>query len=190
VHAKGQVVHFDAVWAHPLPDLQRALNAVLPLDIAIRELREAAPGFHARYSARSREYVYTIYNGPVRSPLALRYAYHCAKPLDERAMDRACAGLIGTHDFMPFGWPPRGEGGTVRTVQRAVCRRAGEFVYVEIEADAFLRSMVRRIVGNLLLVGLGELSVEDFVGLLSLKHRRTPAVGVPAHGLTLVRVNY
>jgi tRNA pseudouridine38-40 synthase len=189
VHAKGQVIHFTVSWSHALADLQRALNAVLPADVAIIELREAPPGFHARYSARSREYVYTIYNGAVRSPLAARYAYHFAKPLDAQAMDQACACLVGTHDFLPFGWPPRGEN-TVRTVYRARCQREGDFVYVELEADAFLRAMVRRIVGNLLLVGTGELSVEGFARLLSLKHRRTPAVAVPAHGLCLVRVNY
>jgi len=189
VHARGQVIHFTAMWGHSLSDLQRALNAVLAPDIAIVELRAAPPGFHARYSARSREYVYTIYNGAVRSPLASRYAYQYARPLDAQAMDRACGHLIGTHDFLPFGWPPRGEN-TVRTVYRASCRRTGDFVHVEIEADAFLHKMVRRTVGNLLLVGIGELSTEDFAGLLSLKHRRTPAVEVPACGLCLVRVNY
>ncbi len=189
VHAKGQVVHFDVSWRHSVPDLHRALNAVLPKDIAFVELREAPPGFHARYSARGREYVYTIFNGPVRSPLVARYAHHCPSPLDTGAMDRACACLVGTHDFMPFGWPPRGEN-TVRTVVRAACRREGDFAYIEMEADAFLRRMVRRIVGNLLLVGRGELSVEEFARLLGLKDRRTPAVEAPAHGLCLVRVNY
>jgi len=189
VHAQGQVIHFTARWGHPLLDLQRALNAVLAGDVAVMELCEAPPGFHARYSARSREYVYTIYNGVVRSPLLLRCTYHYPTPLDAEAMDRACAGLLGSHDFFAFGWPPRGEN-TVRTMLRAGCRRRGNLVYVELEADAFLRSMVRRLVGNLILVGSGALSAQDFVGLLSLRHRRTPAVAVPAQGLCLVRVNY
>lgn len=234
VHARGQVIHFTALWRHPLSDLHRALNAVLTDDIAVTELREASPGFHARYSARSREYVYTIDNGAVRSPLAARYAYHYPRPLDAEAMERACACLVGEQDFLPFGWSPRGERrgrrgagegqvpssvgrgqvpsavgrgqvpssvgrgqvpsavgrGTVRTVLRAGCRREDVFVYVEIEADAFLRRMVRRIVGNLLLVGSGELSVEGFGGLLSLTHRRTPGAAAPGHGLCLVKVNY
>ncbi len=189
VHASGQVISFTAVWGHSLSDLHRALNAVLASDIAIVELREAAPAFHARHSARSRQYAYTIYNRAVRSPLALRYAWHCVRPLDARAMSRACGCLMGTHDFLPFGWPPRGEN-TVRTVYRVSCRRTGDLVYVEIEANAFLRRMVRRIVGNLLLVGLGDLSVEGFAGLLSLRHRRTPAAQVPAQGLCLVKVKY
>ena len=189
VHARGQVIHFTAQWRHSLVDLHRALNAVLAQDVAVVELREALPGFHARYSAFSREYAYTIYNAPVRSPISQRYACCYPKPLDADAMDRACSYLLGRRDFLPFGWPPRGEN-TVRTVYRARCYRAGAFVYVELEADAFLRRMVRRIVGNLLLVGNGELSVEGFAGLLSLRHRRTPAVDAPAQGLCLVRVNY
>jgi tRNA pseudouridine38-40 synthase len=104
-------------------------------------------------------------------------------------MDRACGCLVGTHDFLPFGWPPRGDN-TVRTIFQARCRRTGDFVYVDIEADAFLRRMVRRIVGNLLLVGTGELSVEGFAGLLALKDRRTPAVEAAAQGLCLMTVNY
>ncbi len=209
VHARGQVIHSMVAWRHPWPDLHRALNAVLPADIAVVDLRQAPPGFHARYSARSREYVYTVYNGAVRSPLAARYAYHYAGPLDAEAMNRACACLVGEHDFLPFGWSPRDEAqskddimpgrgdvspsvgrGTVRTVHRAGCRREGLFVYFEVEADAFLRRMVRRIVGNLVLVGSGELSPEDFAELLSLKHRRTPGVAVSGHGLCLVKVNY
>jgi len=189
VHATGQVIHFSARWAHSLFELQRALNAVLSQDIAVLELREALPGFHARYSAHSREYVYTIYNGTVRSPIHQRYAHCCPRPLDVEAMSGACSHLVGTHDFLPFGWPPHGEN-TVRTVYRAGCWRAGALVYLEIEADAFLRRMVRRIVGNLLLVGSGELSVEAFAALLSLKHRRTPAMDAPPQGLCLVRVNY
>jgi tRNA pseudouridine38-40 synthase len=192
------VIHFTAFWRHLLTDLHRALNAVLAGDVAIVELREAAPGFHARYSARSRKYVYAVYNGARRSPLAARYAYHHAGPLDAAAMDRACACLVGEHDFRPFGWAPREEAnrdpavgrGTMRTVYAARCRRQGMFVYVELEADAFLRRMVRRIVGNLLLVGSGALTVEGFEGLLSLKHRRTPGVAAPAHGLCLLQVSY
>ena len=189
VHAQGQVIHFTAVWAHRVEDLQRALNAVLPKDIAVTELSVAPEGFHARYSARSRVYRYTIYNGAVRSPLAWRYAYHCSRPLDADAMDSACRQLIGRHDFLAFGWPPSGEN-TVRTVHRASCQRVGKWIYVDIEADAFLRKMARRVVANLLLVGKHELSVGDFAGLLLLGHRRTPAADVPAQGLCLVKVNY
>jgi tRNA pseudouridine38-40 synthase len=200
VHARGQVIHFTVLWRHALSDLHRALDAVLPSDIAVRELAEAPPGFHARYSARSREYTYAVYNHKLRSPLVARYAYHYGRPLDAEQMNCACSCLVGEHDFFAFGWSPRGRQaemgsesagrGTVRNVLRAGCRREGDFVYVEIEADAFLRRMVRRVVGNLLVVGIGDLSVEGFAGLLSFRHRRTPGIAVPGHGLCLVKVNY
>jgi len=207
VHAKGQVIHFTPSWDHSLGELHRALNAVLARDVAVVDLRVAEPGFHARYSARSREYLYTIDNRSVRSPLVQRYAHHVCTPLDAEAMNQACSCLVGEHDFVAFGWAPGGEKpnrgsdegaaatagagrGTVRRVLRACCRRQGHLVYVEVEADAFLRAMVRRIVGNLLLVGSGALSAEAFAGLLRLGHRRTPGVAAPGHGLCLVKVNY
>jgi len=90
---------------------------------------------------------------------------------------------------MPFGWAPQGDN-TVRNVLRAGVYRNGEQVIFEIVADAFLRRMVRRLAGNLILVGLGRLSEDDFRGLLSLRSRRTPAVDAPPQGLCLVKVNY
>jgi len=189
VHALGQVVHFAAVWRHEPQELQRALNAVLAEDVAIRELSVAPPGFHSRFSALSREYRYTIQNTAVRSPLTRRVACHVEQRLDEAAMDRACQCLIGQHDLMPFGWAPQGDN-TVRNVLRAGVYRNGEQVIFEIVADAFLRRMVRRLAGNLILVGLGRLSEDDFRGLLSLRSRRTPAVDAPPQGLCLVQVNY
>ncbi len=189
VHASGQVVHFDVAWPHPVADLQRACNALLDDDVVLLTLELAKPGFHARYSACSRQYVYSIDNRYVRSPLRDRYAAYERRPLDVPAMDRASAYLIGRHDFYAFGWPPRGDN-TVRTVYRAGCRREGDMVYVDIEANAFLRKMVRRIVGNLILVGTHDMSHEEFVGLLELKHRRIPGAPAPAQGLDLVKVNY
>jgi tRNA pseudouridine38-40 synthase len=158
-------------------------------DVAVRELRVAPPGFHSRFSAVSREYRYTIFNGDVRSPLASRQACHIEQHLDEHAMNRACQCLIGQHDFMPFGWAPQGDN-TVRNVLRAGVLRTGDQVVFEVVADAFLRRMVRRLVGNLILVGLGRLSEDGFRDLMSLRNRRTPAVDAPPQGLCLVRVNY
>ncbi len=189
VHALGQMIHFRVPWRHEPVDLQRALNAVLAEDVAIRELSQAPPGFHSRFSARSRQYRYTVYDCGVRSPLLRHRACHCGRPLDEEMMDRACRCLVGRHDFLPFGWPPGGEN-TVRNVFSAGVRREGDTVVFDIEADAFLRRMVRRLAGNLILVGTGALSVEGFAELMTLRHRRTPAVDAPPQGLCLVHVNY
>jgi len=103
-------------------------------------------------------------------------------------MQQACDCLLGRHDFRAFGSAPSGDN-TVRTVRRAECKRAGEFVRVLIEADAFLRHMMRRIVGSLLLVGTGELALDGFAGLLWLQGLKA-ASAAPPQGLCLTRVNY
>ncbi len=189
VHASGQVVHATVTWRHDLAQLKRALNAVLPGDVAVRDVEYAPPGFHSRFSAQSRVYAYHIWNDEVPSPLHRRYSYCFDRYLDDLSMSQACGALIGTHDFLPFGWAPQGDN-TVRTVLEATCVRSGRSVVIEIEADAFLRRMVRRIVANLMLVGLGKLSVEDFGRLLLLRDRRTPASEAPSQGLCLLKVNY
>ena len=157
VHAAGMGIHFDTAWDRLLPVLQRALNAVLPTDIALRQLAETPPDFSARFSARSRAYRYTILNQGVRSPLAERYALRVSQPLDADAMDAAARCLIGQHDFGAFGTPPRGDN-TVREMYAAQVRRDGERLLIDLKANAFLYRMVRRIVGTLLWVGQGTSS--------------------------------
>lgn len=196
VHAAGQVIAFEIEWRHTLADLQRALNATLPTDIAVLEMAEAAPDFHPRYSASSREYIYTIYTAPVRHPLYRRYALHVAEPLDVATMDAAATRLVGEHDFAAFGLPTVGEV-TVRRMMRADCRLetqpstlALRFVRVELEANGFLYRMVRSIVGTLLAVGRGAMTPEQFCGVLESRDRSRAGPPVPPCGLCLMRVNY
>jgi tRNA pseudouridine38-40 synthase len=189
VHSLGQVIAFHTAWRHPLADLERALNALLAEDVAVRELALAEQGFHPRFSARSREYRYTVFNQPLRSPLARRFAYHWPHPLDVEAMDRAARALVGTHDFATFGQPTQGES-TVRQVMRAGWSREGSFVYFDIEANAFLQRMVRSIVGALLQVGGGKLSFQNFEEILHAAERSLAGPTAPPHGLCLMRVNY
>lgn len=189
VHALGQVIAFDTSWAHGLETLLRAMNAVLPADIAVRAIEEASPDFHPRYDARSRCYRYMVYNAPVRCPLARRYSLHVSVPLDVAAMQRAAQLLVGTHDFASFGQPPEGES-TVRTVFRAELQDAAPWLTFEIEANAFLYRMVRSIVGTLLQVGQGALSVEDFAAVLDSRDRSQAGPTAPPHGLCLMEVKY
>lgn len=189
VHAQGQVIAFHTAWRHPVEELQRALNAVLPADIAVRELRPVAEGFHPRFDAASREYRYTIFNQPLRSPLARRLAYHFPLPLDVAAMNEAAGVLVGSHDFAAFGRAPQGDN-TVREVYRAQCTLAEPFVYFDIVANAFLYRMVRSLVGTLLLVGTGELSPQGFEEILRSADRDRAGQTAPAHGLCLMKVNY
>jgi tRNA pseudouridine38-40 synthase len=187
VHALGQGAHFDTRWDRSLNTLHRALNAVLPHDIAVRSLTYVSKKFSARYSAISRAYRYTILNQPVRSPLERRYALVVPQPLDANAMHSAAQLLIGSRDFGAFGTPPHGEN-AVREMIRAQVKCDGARVWVDLEANAFLYRMVRRIVGTLILVGKGELTLDEFRDVIA--KRRRAGQSVPAHGLCLIAVNY
>ena len=189
VHATGMGVHFTTTWDKSPEVLQRALNAVLPSDIAIRSLVPVPADFSARYSAKRRAYRYTILNQAIRSSLARRYALWVPEPLDADAMDAAARCLVGKRDFGAFGTPPRGDAlCAVREVYRAQVTREGVRVLVDLEANAFLYRMVRRVVGTLLIVGKGALSVEEFREVIAKKRRAGPAV--PPQGLCLVAVEY
>ncbi|HXV99412.1 MAG TPA: tRNA pseudouridine(38-40) synthase TruA, partial [Anaerolineae bacterium] len=137
VHATGQVIAFNAIWKHSLEELHRALNATLPDDIVITNLKIVDPAFHPRFSALSRSYRYTIMNQPWVSVLERRYAYHVRKKLDVVAMQEASQLLIGSHDFASFGKPPQGEN-TIRQVSQAEWSTNDNRLTFEITANAFL----------------------------------------------------
>jgi tRNA pseudouridine38-40 synthase len=189
VHAAGQVIAFDTAWRHATGDLQRALNAVLPADIAVQQVEEVELDFHPRYDARSRRYRYSVYNAPVRWPLARRHSLHMAAPLDVAAMQRAAQSLVGEHDFATFGQPPQGRV-TVRRVLAAEWSGEPPWLAFDIEANAFLYRMVRSIVGTLLRVGRGEMNVEEFVAVLAACDRSLAGPTAPPHGLCMMEVKY
>ncbi len=189
VHANGQVIAFDANWRHGLDDLQRALNATLPDDIAVLELEQAADAFHPRYDAVSRAYRYSIDNARVRNPLTVRYALHVPQALDVGAMRRAVAYTIGDHDFAAFGQPTVGES-TVRSVYRAEVIAEWPSIAIELQANGFLYRMVRRIVGTLISIGRGEQTSEDFSAILKSADPNRAGPAVAPNGLCLIEVNY
>ncbi|MDP3920927.1 MAG: tRNA pseudouridine(38-40) synthase TruA [Candidatus Omnitrophota bacterium] len=193
VHAHGQVVNFKTQSLRELAEMQRALNGILPAEIAVTAVDEVAPDFHARYSAVSKIYEYSIWNEPVRSPLRKYRSYHVPQPLNLVAMRRAARLLVGRHDFRSFG-NARGKGSepksTVRTLKRLEIRRVGELVRLRFEADGFLYQMVRNLVGALVAVGRGKLNPGDIRALLRSKDRRKAPAGSPAEGLALVKVKY
>ena len=152
VHATGQVIAFSWDGRLEAEELGKALDALLPGDIAIRDLRTVPPDWKPRYAARYREYRYTVWNGP-RSPLVERTALGVRVPLDTAAMERAGSVFIGRHDFSAFGATDRSP---VRTVMAVRVRRNGRLVTIDVRADSFLRGMVRRMVAALLAVGLGQ----------------------------------
>jgi tRNA pseudouridine38-40 synthase len=189
VHAEGQVIAFDTAWRHGLPVLERAMNAVLPSDVAVRDLAQVEADFHPRYDARSRLYRYTVYNAPVRSPLARHTSLHVAGTLDLQAMVEATAMIVGEHDFAAFGKPTQGEV-TVRRVIDAGWRVEAPWWWFDIEANAFLYRMVRKIVGALLLVGQGRLSPDEFGAILASRDRSQVGLTAQAQGLCLIQVKY
>jgi len=144
VHATGQVIAFTYSGTVPAPRLQQAVNALLPPDVAIRDLRQVPARFHPRYAARYREYRYTVWNGP-RSPLRERTALGMRDPLDVTAMASAGSAFLGRHDFSPFGAVAAGRS-PVRTVYAVGVRREGHLVSIDVRANSFLRGQVRRMV--------------------------------------------
>jgi tRNA pseudouridine38-40 synthase len=184
VHAEGQVIAFTYSGRLAAAELGRALDALLPADVAIRDVRATTARFHPRYAARYREYRYTVWNGP-RSPLRERTALGVRVPLDTAAMARAGSVLVGRHDFSAFG---AADQNPVRTVHSVRVRRSGSLVTIDVRADAFLRGMVRRVAAVLLEVGRGKMDEEAVRAALA---ARVPALGgatAPAHGLSLRRV--
>lgn len=190
VHASGQVAAFDLDWAHENGQLLKALNAELPPDLAVRRLFPAAADFHPRFDAVSRTYRYRLFSDPLRDPLRERFAWRVAVPLDGDALKRNAELFLGTHDFAAFGSPTSEKGTTVRTVTISEWRKRldGEWQF-EVRADAFLYRMVRRLVFIQVSLSQGKCSVEDVRSALSKQARLTAGLA-PAHGLTLVNVEY
>jgi tRNA pseudouridine38-40 synthase len=189
VHARGQVIGFEAKWRHGLLDLHRALNAVLANDVVLLEMGEAPEGFHPRFSALRRAYRYTLLNQSWRSPLKRRTVWHIEQQLDVAQMAQASRFLMGSHDLASFGRPPQGDN-TVREVFRAEWQRRRPLITFDIEASAFLYRMVRSIVGTLVQVGLGHITVDGFKTLLEARDRSQCKVMAPGQGLCLMRVDY
>jgi tRNA pseudouridine38-40 synthase len=190
VHASGQVVCFRAERDMDPEVVRRALNAHVADDVAVREVDVVDDTFDPRRHARSRRYVYRIWNRRVPSPFWRRYAWHVPQPLDVSAMTTAAAGLLGEHDFTSFRAAGCDAAHPIRRVlQSAVTASDGALVRYEIEATAFLRHMVRNIVGTLVEVGLDRRAA-DLTELLAARDRGLAAATAPAAGLCLVEVRY
>ncbi len=190
VHARGQVIAFElAEWRHGCDALQNALNAKLPDAIVLRDVDEVSAEFHPRFDAKRRGYRYTIYQATVASPLQRRTSWHCRQALDMATMQAAADNLIGTHNFATFGTPPQGNN-CVREVFEATWHKEGRFLYFDIVATAFLKRMVRSIVGSLQLVGSGRWTVEQFVSAMHAADRDRSGAAAPPQGLVLEFVSY
>ena len=191
-HATGQVANFCVKTRLTSGVFLRGLNSLLPEDIVIKDCREVEESFHARYDAQSKVYHYRILNRPIPAALNRQYAWHITKPLDLEAISKAMICLKGKRDFSAFEAAGSSQKHAVRTVIQLSLtgKDADGYVVFSIEADGFLRHMVRNIVGTLVDVGLGKTSTGDFESILLSKDRKQAGITAPAHGLFLRDVRY
>jgi tRNA pseudouridine38-40 synthase len=219
VHALGQVANFRADTRLDAPEFQRAFNALLPPAIRVLQAEEVEPRFHSRWDAQAKTYLYRIFRGRVLSPFDRFYSLHYPFPLDEDAMAEAAKLFEGEHDFSSFAASPGADAGErevnpLREIFRSeIVRRpspsfgppsgtieglaerlagevkADELVYV-VRGKSFLRYMVRKLVGTLLDVGRGKLTIDDVRELFELRDRSRSGPTAPPQGLVMVSVEY
>lgn len=203
VHALGQVAVFATNSHLDAQTIMRALNSLLPKDIRALSLNETDKNFHPRYNAKSKIYFYTIANSPIVSPFLYRYVWRVPYTynLDISLMKKAGKLLKGIHDFSAF----RGSGCGAKTTEREIIsfkieqtekidfmtsRIHGDFIKITIEANAFLRYMVRNIVGTLVEIGRGKMGAETISDAFELKDRRKTGPTAPPNGLFLEKIKY
>jgi tRNA pseudouridine38-40 synthase len=196
VHAEGQVASFHLSREFAPEKLRAALNGNLPRDVRVLEVSIASEDFHARYSARGKTYLYRIFNEPVMSPFWSRYALHEARSLDIELVQRAARLFLGEHDWTAFSAAQSDTQRRVRTITaldvttRRDERGRGRLIEIRASADGFLRYMVRSIAGTLLGVGRGEMDEETITRAIESGERALCGATAPAHGLTLLNVEY
>jgi tRNA pseudouridine38-40 synthase len=192
VHAKGQVISFKADTRMKPLEIQRALNSLLPEDIAVHEVRQVKSDFHAQYSVKEKTYRYTILNRKHRSVFLRDRVHFYFYPLNISNMRKAAKYLIGRHDFKSFQAYDRrrAERQTVRTIKKIAVKKEEDLIHIDVTADGFLYKMVRNIVGTLLGVGSGQLPLDAMPQILKAKNRKAACDTAPPEGLCLMIVKY
>jgi tRNA pseudouridine38-40 synthase len=192
VHALAQRAHYDAPFGIPLRGLVRGMNDLLPRDIRVWAAEEIADDFHCRFRAKTKTYVYRIWNAEVMNVFECETRAHVVQPLDAALMHDAAQALVGTHDFKAFTVLAPEVSSTIRTIHECAVRRAQSAeasVEIRITADGFLRFMVRRIAGSLIEIGRGKIGPESIRLALepTFEEARWTA---PAKGLLLEEIRY
>ncbi|MFH1078797.1 MAG: tRNA pseudouridine(38-40) synthase TruA [Pseudomonadota bacterium] len=191
VHALGQVAHFKTTATIPDVHFWKGINSLIPKDIAVKALQEVNPSFHARYDAKSKVYLYQIVHGSVRPALLRQYAWFVPGPIDMERIREAAVYFMGTHDFSSFCSAHSDATDHVRTITDIRIETGSHgLIKIEIDADGFLRHMVRGIVGTLVDIGRGKHFVSDMQEILHAKDRRQGGMNAPPHGLFLKEVRY
>ncbi len=190
VHALGQVASFTLKKALPPREIMDYVNQYLPEDIGVVELTEASPRFHARLNAKSKTYVYRIWNSALPNVFGRKWMCTIPENLDLASMKEAAELLVGTHDFAAFCSLKQKKKSTVRTVFSLDVEQKGEEVCIVVTGNGFLHHMVRILVGTLVEIGQGKRKPEDIPEILESKNREWAGITMPARGLTLWQVTY
>ena len=190
VHARGQVASFRTELDWPASSWMRALNAVLPKDIAVLSSALMNDRFHAQHDAQGKLYTYRILHRSARPTIDRAFAWHIYKPLDDTAMQQAAATLIGSQDFSSFEGSLTDNTNPICHLQRLEIIRQDDQVLIEAYADRFLKHMVRAIVGTVVEVGLGKRTPDSLTEVLRARDRSAAGQTAPQHGLCLMRVDY
>lgn len=190
VHALGQIIHFDTRAQRSARSWLLGSNRWLPYDIAPQWFVPVADNFHARFYAVARDYQYWLLDGAAPTALWRRRAWHVHQRLDETAMAQAAEYLLGEHDFSAFRAAGCQARSPMRDLQHLTIRRSGDWLYVNVRANAFLHHMVRNIVGTLVKVGQGRAEPEWVAQVLASRDRRKAGMTAPAWGLYMQHVHY
>jgi tRNA pseudouridine38-40 synthase len=190
VHARFYVAHFD-LDAELLKDMQNfiyQMNALLPHDIAIQNIQQVKPEAHARYSAISRTYLYTI--SKLKTPFDMEFSWHYSVPLDVALMNEAAEMIMKHTDFTSFCKLHSGVKTNICHIYEALWTETPEQITFIIRGNRFLRNMVRALVGTMIDLGRNKLKIEDFSRILEGKNRNLAGFSAPAHGLALIHIQY
>ena len=190
VHASYQVVHFETTSVRNRRSWVMGINTALPDDISVHWAGAMAPDFHARFSAIYRRYRYVIFNGPVRPGILRRQVSWNFRPLDAEAMHRAAQALVGEHDFTSFRAAGCQSRSPNRFMEFVTVSRHGDYVVIDVQANAFLHHMVRNIAGALMAVGAGKRPEQWVAEVLAARNRSLAGVTAPPFGLYLVDEGY
>lgn len=191
VHANMYCISLKTEHPIPAERLKAALNRHLPMEVAVYDCREVDKDFHARYSCKSKQYIYKIWNSEVRNPFLNGYALHYRYKIDEKQLHRAAQAFVGKHDFTSFcTLDKREKGDFVRNVKMFSVERDNDLVTMKVEADGFLYNMVRIMVGTLLRVQQGKILEDGIKEIIEKKDRKFAGPTAPACGLYLNQVNY
>ncbi len=190
VHARNMVANAALDVSLAPEEIRDYLNRYLPEDIGVKEVKAAGPRFHARYNATGKTYCYTCFDGPVKPVFDRKYMYVLDETPDIEAMRAAAEVLLGEHDFRNFCVNPRMKKSTVRRVNRINIEREGAYIRFTFHGNGFLQNMVRILVGTLLEVGCGRMSLKQVEQVLGSRERQKAGPTAPAQGLCLMQVDY